>query len=40
VQGTQGTTPYVRMGNVLPVGLALILLLALLWKSRRNTKKG
>ena len=40
VQGTQGTTPFVRLGNVLPVGLALILLLALLWKSRRGSKKG
>ena len=40
VQGTKGTTPYVRLGNVLPVGLALILLLALLWKSRSNSKKG
>ena len=40
VQGTQGTTPYVRLGNVLPVGLALILLLGLLWKSRRTGKKG
>lgn len=40
VQGTQGTTPYVRLGNVLPVGLALILLLVLLWKSRRDSKKG
>ena len=40
VQGTQGATPYVRLGNVLPVGLALILLLALLWKSRRSSKKG
>ena len=40
VQGTRGTTPYVRLGNVLPVGLALILLLALLWKSRRDSKKG
>jgi apolipoprotein N-acyltransferase len=40
VQGTQGTTPYVRLGNVLPVGLALMLLLALLWKSRRSSKKG
>ena len=40
VQGTQGTTPYVRLGNVLPVGLALILLLVLLWKSRRSSKKG
>jgi apolipoprotein N-acyltransferase len=40
VQGTQGTTPYIRLGNVLPVGLALILLLALLWKSRNNSKKG
>ena len=40
VQGTQGTTPYVRLGNVVPVGLALILLLTLLWKSRRTSKKG
>jgi len=40
VQGTQGTTPYIRLGNVLPVGLALIMLLALLWKSRNNSKKG
>jgi apolipoprotein N-acyltransferase len=40
VQGTQGTTPYVRLGNVPPVGMALILLLALLWKSRRGSKKG
>ncbi len=39
-QGTQGITPYVRLGNVLPVGLALMLLLALVWKSRRNSKKG
>ncbi len=40
VQGTQGTTPYVRLGNALPVGMALILLLGLLWKSRRTGKKG
>ena len=40
VQGTQGTTPYVRLGNGVPVGLALILLLTLLWKSRRTSKKG
>ena len=40
VQGTQGTTPYVRLGNVLPVGLALILLLGPLWKSRRTSKRG
>lgn len=40
VQGTQGTTPYVRLGNVPAVGLALMLLLALLWKSRHRSKKG
>lgn len=40
VQGMQGATPYTRLGNALPVGLALMLLLALVWKSRRTVKKG
>lgn len=44
VQGTSGLTPYTRLGNSLPVGLALILVLTLLLasvrKSRRASKKG
>lgn len=40
VQGTRGTTPYIRLRNALPVGLALMLLLALAWKSRSASKKG
>ena len=40
VQGMQGSTPYIRFGNTLPVALAWIPLLALLRKSRRHTKKG
>jgi apolipoprotein N-acyltransferase len=33
-------TPYTRLGNTLPVGLALMLLMALALKSRRASKKG
>ena len=44
VQGTSGITPYTRLGNSLPVGLASILVLTLLLasvrKSRRTSKKG
>ena len=44
VQGTSGLTPYTRLGNSLPVGLASILVLTLLLasvrKSRRASKKG
>jgi apolipoprotein N-acyltransferase len=44
VQGTRGATPYTRLGNSLPVGLASILFLMLLLagvrKSRRASKKG
>lgn len=39
-QGTRGSTPYIRLGNALPVGLALMVLLALLRKSRLRSKKG
>jgi apolipoprotein N-acyltransferase len=35
VQGTQGLTPYVRIGNSLPVGLAA-LVVALLWLRSRG----
>jgi len=35
VQGTQGLTPYVRIGNILPVGLAA-LVVALLWLRSRG----
>ena len=36
VQGTQGLTPYARIGNGLPVGLAAAIV-ALLWlRSRRR----
>jgi len=35
VQGTQGLTPYVRIGNTLPVGLAA-LIVALLWLRSRG----
>jgi apolipoprotein N-acyltransferase len=40
VQGTRDMTPYTRLGNTLPVGLALMLLMALALKSRRASKKG
>ncbi len=36
VQGTQGLTPYVRIGNSLPAGLAVLVLLACLAGSRRR----
>lgn len=39
VQGTSGLTPYVMLGNALPVGLAL-LLLALSWLPRRKKAAG
>ncbi len=35
VQGTQGLTPYVRLGNGVPVGLAAIVLLVFWLRSRR-----
>lgn len=46
VQGMQGTTPYIRLGNVLPVGLALLLLMLLflralpVWKRLGSSKNG
>jgi apolipoprotein N-acyltransferase len=40
VQGTRGVTLYTRAGNTLPVGLALMLLVGLAWKSSRASKKG
>ncbi len=36
VQGMQGLTPYVRLGNSVPVGLAALLLLGLWMRSRRH----
>ena len=36
VQGMQGLTPYVRLGNTLPVGLALLILLAVWLNGRRR----
>lgn len=38
VQGTQGRTPYIVMGNSLPAGLASLLLLLCWWRSRRQTR--
>ncbi len=39
VQGTQGQTPYVRLGNGAPVGLAAIVLLAFWLRSRRHRSR-
>ncbi len=36
VQGTQGLTPYVRLGNGVPVGLAALVLLAFWLRARRR----
>lgn len=36
VQGMQGLTPYIRFGNSLPVGLALLMLLAVWLNGRRR----
>ncbi len=36
VQGMQGLTPYIRFGNALPVGLALVMLLAVWLNGRRR----
>ncbi len=36
VQGTQGLTPYARLGNGLPVGLAVAAVALLAWRSRRS----
>ncbi len=36
VQGMQGLTPYIRFGNALPVGLALLMLLAVWLNGRRR----
>jgi apolipoprotein N-acyltransferase len=38
VQGMQGQTPYIVLGNSLPVGLASLLLLCLWWKVRRRSR--
>lgn len=38
VQGTQGLTPYVRMGNGVPVGLAGVIVALLWWRGRRDRK--
>ena len=38
VQGMQGQTPYILLGNSLPVGLASLLLLCLWWKVRRRSR--
>ncbi len=40
VQGMQGLTPYIRFGNTLPVGLALVMLLAVWLNGRRQGQKG
>ncbi len=40
VQGMQGLTPYVRFGNVLPVGLAFAILLAVWLNGRRQGQNG
>ena len=38
VQGMQGQTPYIVLGNSLPVGLASLLLLCLWWIVRRRSR--
>jgi apolipoprotein N-acyltransferase len=38
VQGTEGRTPYIVMGNSLPIGLAGLLLLLCWWQGRRQTR--
>ena len=38
VQGTEGRTPYIVMGNSLPVGWAALLLLLCWWHARRQTR--
>ncbi|NCW77414.1 MAG: apolipoprotein N-acyltransferase [Oxalobacteraceae bacterium] len=40
VQGTQGATPYIRLGNTLPIGLALALLALLGLKRLGRSKNG
>ncbi len=40
VQGMQGLTPYVRIGNTLPVGLAFLILLAVWLNGRRQGQNG
>ena len=40
VQGMQGETPYLRTGNALPVGLALLLLALAGWKRLGRSKNG
>jgi apolipoprotein N-acyltransferase len=40
VQGMRGLTPYVRVGNTLPVGLALAILLAVWLNGRRQGQNG